>query len=351
MLREPRISFCVHATVVSPNFQSSVDPPLVASERLVYGLLIIGSLNFFDVKNMAGMVDNEDAKRAHVANKPDARPRTLIWINKRRSTDTNPPHLLHSVIVSADIKGSHLVATDRQSSWSCQLCRSGRSLKASNREKTMQKAPAITCAFVDIGGVMLTDGWARQSRRRAAIHFKLDLAAMEERHHLNWDIYQAGKLTLAEYLDRVIFHQKRLFTVSQFRRFMFAQSKPHPEMIELVVELKRKCGLRIVVVSNEGRELNAYRIHKFKLAEYVDSFISSCYVGILKPDADIFRLALDVVQVRPAQVVYIENTRMFVEIAEQMGIHGILHTDCASTRAKLNSLGLLNGERGNRATG
>ena len=106
------------------------------------------------------------------------------------------------------------------------------------------------------------------------------------------------------------------------------------------VQLKGRYGLKIVVVSNEARELNAYRIQKFKLDRFVDSFISSCFVHVRKPDADIFRLALDIAQVPARQVVYIENTPMFVQIAEGLGIRSILHTDYGSTCAKLASFGL-----------
>jgi HAD superfamily hydrolase (TIGR01509 family) len=208
----------------------------------------------------------------------------------------------------------------------------------------MQKAPAITCMFVDIGGVLLTDGWDRHARKRAATNFKLELADMEDRHHLMWDTHQEGKITLEEYLSWVVFYQKRPFTRARFQRFMFAQSKAYPEMIELVTQLKVRHRLKIAVVSNEGRELNAYRIRKFKLNRFVDSFISSCFVQLLKPDAEIFRLALDIAQTPARQVVYIENTPMFVEIAESLGIHGILHTDYRSTCAKLTSFGLQNGE-------
>ena len=105
------------------------------------------------------------------------------------------------------------------------------------------------------------------------------------RHHLTFDTYEEGKLTLEEYLGRVVFYQKRPFTRAQFRRFMFAQSKPYPEMIELVAQLKARHGLEIVVVSNEARELNVHRIRKFKLDGLVDSFISSCFVHVRKPDA------------------------------------------------------------------
>jgi putative hydrolase of the HAD superfamily len=202
----------------------------------------------------------------------------------------------------------------------------------------------ITTLFLDIGGVLLTDGWDHHARKRAATHFKLELVEMENRHHLTFDTYEEGKLTLREYLGRVVFYQKRPFTRAQFRRFMFAQSKPYPEMIELVAQLKVRHGLKIAVVSNEGRELNAYRIRKFKLNRFVDAFISSSFVHVRKPDADIFRLALDIAQAPARQVVYIEDTPMFVHIAEGLGIRSILHTDYRSTCAKLASFGLQNDE-------
>jgi HAD superfamily hydrolase (TIGR01509 family) len=208
----------------------------------------------------------------------------------------------------------------------------------------MKRAIPITTLFLDIGGVLLTNGWDHYARKRAAKNFTLPWTEMEDRHQLNCDIYEEGKLTLEEYLDRLVFYQKRPFTRAQFRRFMFEQSKPYPEMIELVAQLKVRHGLKIAVVSNEARELNAYRIREFKLDGFVDVFISSCFVRLRKPDADIFRLALDITQAAAHQVVYIENTPMFVQIAEGLGIRSILHNDYRSTCAKLASYGLQNDE-------
>jgi putative hydrolase of the HAD superfamily len=199
----------------------------------------------------------------------------------------------------------------------------------------------ITTLFLDIGGVLLTDGWDHHARKRAATRFQLDLSEMEDRHHLTFDTYEEGKLSLEEYLGRVVFYQKRPFTRAQFRRFMFAQSKAHPEMIDLVTQLKARHGLKIAAVSNEARELNAYRIRQFKLNGFVDFFVSSCFVHLRKPDADIFRLALDIAQVPVKEILYIENTPMFVQIAEGLGIRSILHSDYRSTRAKLASFGLV----------
>jgi putative hydrolase of the HAD superfamily len=204
----------------------------------------------------------------------------------------------------------------------------------------MKRVIQVRTLFLDIGGVLLTDGWGRNSRKRAATRFKLDLAEMEDRHQLSWNTYQKGMFTLEEYLSLAIFYKKRPFTRAQFRRFMFAQSKPYPEMLDLIARLKARYGLKISVVSNEGRELNAYRIRNFKLDGIVDFFISSCFVHILKPDADIYRLALDIAQVPPLKIVYIENTPMFAQIAAGLGIRSILHTDYWSTCEKLASFGL-----------
>jgi putative hydrolase of the HAD superfamily len=198
----------------------------------------------------------------------------------------------------------------------------------------------VTALFLDIGGVLLTNGWDHQARKLAARTFDLDLDEMEDRHHLTFDTYEVGKLTLEEYLSRVVFYQKRPFTPAQFRRFMFSQSKPFPQMIELVRKLKARHPLKIVVVSNEGRELTVHRIRKFKLDRFVDFFISSCFVHFRKPDEDIYRMALDIAQVPAGQVVYIEDRPMFVQVAEALGIRGIHHTDYKSTCAKLASVGL-----------
>jgi putative hydrolase of the HAD superfamily len=163
---------------------------------------------------------------------------------------------------------------------------------------------------------------------------------MEERHRLVFETHEEGKLTFEEYLGWVVFYQRRSFTRAQFRRFMFTQSKPYPRMIDLVVQLKIRYGLKVAVVSNESRAVNAFRIRKFKLDRFVDTFISSCFVHIRKPDVDIFRFALDIAQAPAQQVVYIENTPMFVQIAEGLGIRSVLHTDYKSTCAKLASFGL-----------
>lgn len=198
----------------------------------------------------------------------------------------------------------------------------------------------ITTLFLDIGGVLLTNGWDHNIRARAADKFSLDYNEMNERHHLTFDTYEEGKLSLDEYLNRVVFYEKRPFSGNEFKAFMYAQSQPFPEMIELMRNLKAQHSLQVAAVSNEGRELNTYRVQQFKLGEFIDFFVSSCFVHYRKPDADIYRIALDIAQASPDEVVYIEDRAMFVEVARGLGIRGILHKDCETTQKALETMGL-----------
>ncbi|ETZ19475.1 HAD hydrolase-like protein [Pedobacter sp. V48] len=198
----------------------------------------------------------------------------------------------------------------------------------------------ITTLFTDIGGVLLTNGWDRKARAEAAQLFNLDLIEVEERHHLTFDTYEVGKITLDEYLERLVFYEDRDYSKEDFKEFMVSKSLPYHDMIKLICDLKKKYNLKVAVISNEGRELNQYRISTFKLNEFVDFFISSSFVHFRKPDADIFKVAIDISQSDVETSIYIDDRMLFVQIAEGLGLTGICHTDYEDTKMKLEQLGL-----------
>jgi putative hydrolase of the HAD superfamily len=204
----------------------------------------------------------------------------------------------------------------------------------------MVKEPRIDTLFLDIGGVLLTNGWDTRARERAVAEFELNAGEMNERHHLTFDEFEKGALDLEAYLDRVVFYEGRRFSRDEFKGFMLAQSQPFPDMIELIAALKARHGLKTIAVNNEARELNEYRIRQFKLNACIDAFVSSCFVHVRKPDERIFRMALDISQAAPERVAYIDDRAMFVDVALSLGIHGIHHTGYESTLAALARLGL-----------
>jgi putative hydrolase of the HAD superfamily len=198
----------------------------------------------------------------------------------------------------------------------------------------------ITTLFLDVGGVLLANGWDLSKRKKAAEIFGLDIEELNERHHLTFGTYEEGKLELNRYLDRVVFYMKRSFSRDEFKSFMF-QSRSYIEMIDLIRDLKNKYGLKTVVVSNEGKELTVHRIKEFGLASFIDFFVVSCFVHFRKPDEDIYRMALNIAQAPVENVVYIDDRAMFVEVGRNLGIQSIHHVTYESTRNQLESAGLV----------
>ena len=205
----------------------------------------------------------------------------------------------------------------------------------------MNRTIPISTLFLDIGGVLLTNGWDRHMRRKAADQFKLDYDDFDERHHMVFDTYEEGKLSLDDYLRLVVFHCKRSFEPQAFKEFMFAQTQPLEDMIRLFRSIAQKNPLTVGAISNEGRELTEYRIEKFNLKEFMRFFVCSAFVHFRKPDKDMYRIALDIAQVRPEQALYIDDRHLHVEVAHSLGIHIIHHKNIETTRQRLRDYGLI----------
>ncbi len=203
----------------------------------------------------------------------------------------------------------------------------------------MKEAKNITTLFLDIGGVLLTKGWGHESRYLAAEKYNIEIPEMEARHNIAFETFELGKLTLEEYLNITVFYKERNFSIEEFRQFMFLQSQPYPEMIEMIRRLKKRYGFKIVAVSNEGRELNTHRIDKYNLAGFIDFFVSSTYVHLRKPDVDIYKLALEMSQSKPSETICIDDVSVFTTVAESLGIKGICHIDYETTGKELQALG------------
>jgi putative hydrolase of the HAD superfamily len=208
------------------------------------------------------------------------------------------------------------------------------------REGSMADEKKIRALFVDIGGVLLSNGWDRAMRKKAAESFSLDFEEMDERHHLTFGSYEEGKMNLEDYLSRVVFYKERPFSRDAFMIYIFAQSYSHPEMCDLIGQLKERYHLRVATISNEGRELTIYRIERFGLKTFVDFFVNSCFVHFRKPDLDIYRIALDLAQVEADEAVYIDDRLLFVETARKLCIKSIHHREFETTRRELAGMGL-----------
>lgn len=198
----------------------------------------------------------------------------------------------------------------------------------------------LATIFFDLGGVCLTNGWDTGARRSAAAHFSLDFKEMEERHQTLEDAFERGERSLDTYLDRVIFHRRRAFSRDAVVEFMLAQSQPHASVLGLIRRLASARSYRLATINNESRELNRHRIDTFRLHEIFGAFFSSCYVGVRKPEARIYEIALDVMQADPATSVFVDDREENVEGARTLGMRTLHVTDVRNLATQLLCAGI-----------
>jgi putative hydrolase of the HAD superfamily len=200
--------------------------------------------------------------------------------------------------------------------------------------------PKISAVFSDVGGVLLTNGWDRSARDKLVEQFGLEGEDFEDRHQRVGAGLDTGQLEIDPYLDRTIFYRPRSFPKQAVREFMFAQSKAIPGSLALVARLAQTRQVLLATLNNESRELNLYRIEKFGLRNYFTVFFSSCFLGVQKPDPQIYRLALDLSQRAPEECVFIDDRPVNLECARQLGIHTIQFLNAAQLEGDLRSLGV-----------
>jgi putative hydrolase of the HAD superfamily len=198
----------------------------------------------------------------------------------------------------------------------------------------------VAALLIDIGGVILTKGWDRHARIKAAERFEYDHDEVEDRHAIVVNAYEEGNMTLDEYLEHAVFFKGRQFPRDDYKAFMLGQSQPYADMLQLFAELKVRHGMKVIALSNEGRELALHRIRSFNLAQFIDFFVVSSFVHCRKPDSRIFQMALDQAQLPLDDVVYIDDTPLHVEVAQGLGISAMVHVDYETTATSLREMGL-----------
>ncbi len=198
----------------------------------------------------------------------------------------------------------------------------------------------ITTIFFDVRGVCLTNGWDQVAREKSSRRFSLNYEEMEKRHKLVFKKFEKGKLPIDEYLNEVVFYRKRNFSKKNFIEFMHSQSHAYNSTLTILEKLRANKKYRIATINNESRELNEYRINKFGLYQYFSCFFSSCYLGIRKPETEIFSGVLSIVHKNPGNCLYVDDREENYDSAKMLGLNSILLDKPESLQARLEEFNI-----------
>ena len=198
----------------------------------------------------------------------------------------------------------------------------------------------ITALFWDVGGVLLSNAWDHEQRQRTLEQFNVDEVEFESRHEMLVSSFERGKISLQEYLERTIFYRSRTFTLEAFKEYMFSLSQPDKQTLQLAAELTRSCKYLMSTINNESKELNLFRIQTFGLREIFSLFVSSCFVGLRKPEEGIYRLALEITQKPPEECCFIDDRPLNLDSASRLGMHVIQMKNAEQLHQDLQKLGV-----------
>ncbi len=187
--------------------------------------------------------------------------------------------------------------------------------------------PEPTVIFWDIGGILLSNGWDRVARREAADSFGLDWAEFQDRHEFVVDAFERGQTDLETYLTRTVFYRERPFDREEFTAHIMSLSSAHPDALDVVRRLRASGRYVLATLNNESREINEHRIETFGLRDLFHMFLSSCYLGVRKPEPGIFTRAIDIVQRPPGECLFIDDRDLNVECARLTGMATIHYED------------------------
>ena len=200
--------------------------------------------------------------------------------------------------------------------------------------------PEPSTLFFDVGGVILTNGWDTAARNRAIEAFGLDGVDFHTRHGMVKTAFETGRLSLDSYIEKTVFHVARPFSPADFRAFMFQQSQLLGDTLEWVRSLAATRRYRLFTLNNESRELHEYRVGTFGLCSVFQSFLTSCYLGQVKPDEDLYRNALGIAGCGARDGIFVDDRPVNVETAMMMGLKAIRFEGLDTLRARLRDLGV-----------
>lgn len=200
--------------------------------------------------------------------------------------------------------------------------------------------PSIRAIFWDVGGVLLSNAWDRTERKNALTHFGLDEEEFHSRHEMVVSSFERGKITLDGYLQKTVFYRSRNFSQDEFREYMQSLSQPKSESLNFARSLAKSGKYFMGTINNESRELNVFRIEKFGLREIFAVFVSSCFVGLRKPEIGIYKLAIDITQMNPEECCFIDDRALNLECAAGLGMQTIQMQDAGQLAGALETLGV-----------
>ena len=195
---------------------------------------------------------------------------------------------------------------------------------------------SITTVFFDVGGVLLED-YVDKKIVDLADKFKKDQEIMLQLRKQYRPLADSGQITDKEFWRRVLKAVGITAVAEDWKIDNY--EKAIKGGIDIPIRMKQH-GYRIAILSNDSKESSDLRRKKYNFDDIFDEIIFSNAYGIIKPNAGIFELALNKLNVRPEQSLFIDDREENVKCSRKIGIYSILFENVDQLIDELKDLGI-----------
>jgi HAD superfamily hydrolase (TIGR01509 family) len=198
-----------------------------------------------------------------------------------------------------------------------------------------KKVPINVIVF-DVGGVLSKDMIDTKLVDLAA-SYDLDVDSLWGVKSQYRDLADLGKISDSEFWVQILDHFGIQATDGD--KEIDSYIVPVEGTLDIARSLSEK--YRVAILSNDSKEMGALRRKKFGFDEIFDPIIISGYFGVKKPDAGIYNILLEELEVPAEECLFIDNNLDNVNGARAVGIRTILFENAERLRRELLELGIV----------
>ncbi len=168
----------------------------------------------------------------------------------------------------------------------------------------------------------------------------LSLEEMDKIWTRDWPDLKTGKKELSSIWEEARLISKKEVSAERLMKIYEKNIFLYHDVLDFVRGLKQK-GYKLVMLSNESKYAMDVKVRKFHLDEIFEKIYCSAYLGMAKPDPEIFRYVLDDLGVSAEEVVFVDNQENNIGSVSKLGIRGVLFKSLEELKKNLYDMGLM----------
>ncbi|GAB4504261.1 MAG: HAD family phosphatase [Anaerolineales bacterium] len=195
----------------------------------------------------------------------------------------------------------------------------------------------IRAVFFDLGGVLVRTEY-QTPRQHLAERLGMEYEDLEKLVFGNPSSLQAsiGKITTEQHWEAVAQRLRRpMAEAESLRQAFFAGDVIDHNLLAFIRALRPR--LQTGIISNGWPDLREYIIQN-RFNDAFDYIIISAEVGVMKPEARIYQIALEQAGVSPSEAIFIDDMPVNIQGCQAVGMRGIHFSNPQQALRELQAL-------------